>query len=137
MARTENGTRSLVLEIGGERIGIRLLWEEAPQICSTLWARLPLEGSGHLAKLCNNELMIMLPFAMARENLQAVTPGKVGWWDVRSCINIWFDDPGPNGPLGLTALFGEIQENIEGLKKLRARMWSRPGTPLRLSREAD
>jgi len=132
---TDRG-RTVVLRIGREEVLIQLLWDQAPGICSKLWESLPLETTAHLAKVCNHELIFMLPFVAERENLQPVQPGSVGWWDVRSAVNIWFDDPGPNGPLGPTALIGRVVANLEGLAREALKVWARPGLRIRLEKKS-
>lgn len=121
-------TRDLGIEIGEEKIKVKLLWEDAPNICQILWDNLPLESSATLAKICNHEFMIQLPFNAPLENIQPSIPGSVGWWPVRQNVNIWFGDLGPTGPLGPTALFGQIVDNIEGLFSVAVKTWRKPGT---------
>lgn len=133
----EEVARDIVIEIGGEKAVVRLLWEEAPNLCRMIWENLPLESDAHIAKVCNHEFMIQLPFNAPRENMKPVTPASVGWWDNRQNINIWFGDPGPNGPLGLTALFGMVKDNLEGLAKVGLATWAKPGTRVRIYRCAD
>jgi len=124
--------KKIVIEIGNEKVVVQLLWDEAPNLCSTIWDNLPIETDAHMAKVCNHEFMIQLPFNAPRENMKPVTPGSVGWWDNRQNINIWFDDPGPNGPLGLTALFGKVVCNIEGLFKEGLKVWAKPGVRVKI-----
>jgi hypothetical protein len=72
--------------------------------------------------------MVQLPFNAPLENIQPSVPGSVGWWPVRQNVNIWFGDLGPTGPLGPTALFGQIVDNIEGLFSIAVKTWRKPGT---------
>ncbi len=131
---TEAKEKKLIIHVGGERAEAKLLWDDAPNICKKLWDNLPIVASGTHAKVCNHELMFMLPFVMNRENLQPVTPGGVGFWDVRSMVNIWYDDPGPIGPLGPTALFAVVTKNLEGIGREIAKSWVKPGVPVKLER---
>jgi len=121
-------TRNLGIEIGEEKIKVKLLWEDSPNICQILWDNLPFESSATMAKICNHEFMIQLPFNAPFENSQLPVPGSVGFWPIRQCVNIWFDDPGPTGPLGFTALFGQIVDNRDGLSSVAAKTWIKPGT---------
>ncbi len=124
----------ILIQIGKEKAIAELLWDEAPNICRRIWDSLPLESEGHHAKICNHELMFMIPLTIERENLKPVTVGDVGWWDVRSLVNIWYDDPGPNGPLAPTALFGRIKSNLEGIAREAAKIWVKPGVKIRMER---
>lgn len=126
--------KKIVIQVGNEKAVATLLWDEAPTICSKIWENLPLEGSTHLAKICNHEIIFMLPLVIERENLKPVTIGDVGWWDVRSAVNIWFDDPGPAGPLGPTALFAKITDNLEGLSREAMKVWAKPGVRVKMTR---
>jgi len=126
--------RKIIIQIGNEKAIATLLWDEAPTICSRIWENLPLESTTHSAKVCNHELIFMLPLVIERENLKPVTIGDVGWWDVRSAVNIWFDDPGPAGPLGPTALFAKITDNLEGLGREAMKVWAKPGVRVKLTR---
>lgn len=126
--------KDILIQIGREKAIAELLWNEAPGICKTIWESLPLESDGHHAKLCNHEVIFMLPLMIERENLKPVTVGAVGWWDVRSAVNIWYDDPGPTGPLGPTALFARIRSNLEGIAREAAKIWVRPGVRIRMEK---
>ena len=126
--------KKIVFQVGNEKAVATLLWDEAPNICSKIWESLPLESSTHSAKVCNHELIMMLPLVIERENLKPVTVGDVGWWDVRSAVNIWFDDPGPAGPLGNTALFAKITDNLEGLAREAMKIWIKPGVRVKMTR---
>ncbi len=126
--------KKMLMEIGTEKMVVELLWDQAPNICQKIWDNLPLETDAHMAKVCNHEFMIQLPFNAPRENMQTVIPGSLGWWDSRQNVNIWFDNPGPNGPLGLTALFGKIVTNIEGMHREGKKVWAKPGTRVKFSR---
>ncbi len=127
-------TKKIVIQVGNEKAVATLLWDEAPNICSKIWENLPIESTVHSAKVCNHELIIMLPLTIERENLKPVTVGDVGWWDVRSAINIWFDDPGPNGPLGLTALFAKITDNLEGLSREGMKVWAKQAARVKITK---
>ena len=72
--------------------------------------------------------MIQLPFNAPFENSKLPVPGNVGWWPIRQCVNIWFGDSGPTGPLGFTALFGQVVDNREGLFSVAVKTWGKPGT---------
>lgn len=124
----------ILIRIGKEKAVAELLWDEAPNICQRIWDNLPLESYGHHSKLCNHEVIFMLPLMIERENLKPVTVGAVGWWDVRSAVNIWYDDPGPNGPLGPTALFARIKSNLEGIAREAAKIWVKSGVKIRMER---
>lgn len=124
--------KKIIIEIGSEKVTVQLLWDEAPNLCSNIWENLPIESDVHMAKICNHELMIQLPFNAPSENLKPVIPGSVGWWDIRQNINIWFDDPGPNGPLDFTALFGKVVDNLEGLSKEGLKVWAKPGVRVKI-----
>lgn len=126
--------KKIVIQYGNERAVATLLWDEAPTICSKIWESLPLESQATLAKVCNHEIIFMLPLVIERENLKPVTIGDVGWWDVRSAVNIWFADSGPAGPLGLTALFAKVTENLEGLARESMKVWTKPGVRVKLTR---
>ncbi len=119
--------KNIVIEIGSEKVIVKLLWDKAPNICKKIWENLPLESSATLAKICNHEFMIQLPFNASSENLQPSVPGSVGWWPIRQNVNIWFGEPGPIGPLGPTALFGEVISNLKGLFKEGINAWVKPG----------
>ena len=123
--------KDLGIEIGGEKIRVKLLWEDAPNICKILWDNLPIESTATLAKICNHEFMVQLPFNAPLENIKTVIPGSLGWWPVRQNVNIWFDDPGPTGPMGPTALFGKIIDNIEGLSSVAIKTWQKPGVRIK------
>lgn len=129
--------KQMVLEIGNEKVLVQLLWDQAPNICKKIWDNMPIETDAHMAKVCNHEFMIQLPFNCVRENIQTVVPGTLGWWDSRQNVNIWFDDPGPNGPLGLTAAFGKVIDNIEGLAREGKKVWAKPGTRVRFFRYGE
>lgn len=126
--------KKVVVEIGNEKVIVKLLWDEAPNICKKIWDNLPIETDAHMAKVCNHEFMIHLPFNAPRENMQKVVPGTLGWWDNRQNVNIWFGDPGPNGPLGLTAAFGKVIDNIEGLAREGLKVWAKAGTRVKFYR---
>jgi len=130
----EKGGRKIIIQVGTEKAEATLLWEEAPNICKKIWENLPIRSSGTHAKVCNHELIFMLPFMMERENMQKVRPGAVGWWDVRSAVNIWYDDPGPAGPLGPTALFAIVTKNLEGIAREIRKAWIKPGVMVKLER---
>jgi len=123
----EKKQEKLVIQVGSEKAEAMLLWEDAPNICRAIWEHLPIQSSGTHAKICNHELMFMLPFVVDRENLQQVKPGCVGLWDTRNMVNIWYDDPGPIGPLGPTALFAVVTKNLEGIGREIAKSWNKPG----------
>lgn len=125
--------KKLLIELGNEKAVATLLWDEAPTICSKIWENLPLESSTTMAKICNHELIFMLPLVIERENLKPVTVGDLGWWDVRSSVNLWFGDPGPAGPLGPTALFAKVTENLEGLAREAKKVWTKPGVRVKIS----
>jgi hypothetical protein len=124
----------LLITVGNETAEAELLWSDAPNICKKLWENLPIRARGTHAKVCNHELMFMLPFPMARENLQQVTPGAVGWWDAQFVVNLWYDDPGPNGPLGPTALFAVVTKNLEGIGREIKKTWIKPGIEILLEK---
>ena len=100
--------RKLLIEVGGEKATVKLLWSEAPQICQTLWDSLPLESTAHHAKLCNHEYMAQLRLEAPAENFKEVRIGDLGWWERKQTLNLWYDDPGPNGPLGPTCRFRNL-----------------------------
>ena len=130
----DSGGRRISIQVGTEKAEAKLLWDDAPNICKAIWEHLPILSSGTHAKICNHELMFMLPFVVDRENLQEVTPGCVGLWDVRNMVNLWYGDPGPIGPLGLTALFAVVTKNLEGLGREIAKCWNSPGAVVRIER---
>jgi hypothetical protein len=121
--------RKLLIEIGDERIEAELLWDKAPNFCKVLWDRMPFTGRVNMAKICSNELMIMAPFTMPAENTkEKPISGDIGWWDWRQCINLWYDDLGPLGPLGATAChFARVTKNLEGAARVGARNWAKAG----------
>jgi hypothetical protein len=126
--------RKLVIEVGGERAQVRLLWDEAPRICQALWESLPLESTAHHAKLCNHEYMAQLLLDAPAENMGPVHVGDLGWWARMQTLNLWYDDPGPNGPLGPTCRFGVVESNLAGLARVAKLVWERSGQRIRLSR---
>lgn len=119
---------NLILEFGEEVSEIELFWNAAPNICEQIWSHLPIESFVTPAKVCGNEIIFMLPFTVGRENLQIPKIGDVGWWDKRVCVNIWYGDPGPIGPLGPTALFGRVSDNLEGIARQAHKNWIDAGT---------
>lgn len=120
--------RTIVFKIGNSKILVDLLWKDAPNICRKIWENLPIEASATLAKICNHEFMIQLPFDVPLENISEAVPGSVGWWPIRQNVNIWFGELGPTGPLGPTALFGEVKANLKSLFYEGMNCWMKPGT---------
>jgi hypothetical protein len=129
--------RKLLIEVGGEKAIVELLWGEAPQICQALWDSLPLESTAHHAKLCNHEYMAQLRLEAPAENFQEVRIGDLGWWERLQTLNLWYDDPGPNGPLGPTCRFGVVESNLEGLAKVARQIWETSGQRIRLSKAKE
>lgn len=125
--------RKVLIEIEGEKAIIRLLWEEAPRICQALWESLPLESTAHHAKICNHEYMAQLLLDAPAENFGEVQVGDLGWWARMNTLNLWYDDPGPNGPLGPTCRFGVVESNLEGLARVAKLVWKGAGQRIRLS----
>ena len=96
---------------------------------------MPLESTVHHAKLCNHEFMAQLELEAPGENFAEVRVGDLGWWARMQTLNLWYDDPGPNGPLGLTCRFGVVgNTNMDGLKKAGDAVWAQAGQRIRLSR---
>lgn len=124
--------RKLFVKVAGETATVRLLWDEAPKICQALWDSLPLESTVHHAKLCNHELMVQLLLEAPAENFGEVQVGDLGWWARMQTLNLWYDDPGPNGPLGPTCRFGVVESNMEGLARAARQIWKRSGQRIRL-----
>ena len=76
--------KKIVIHLGNEKVVATLLWDEAPTICRSIWENLPLESTAHSAKICNHELIIMLPLVIEDENLKSVIIGDVGGWDAKT-----------------------------------------------------
>jgi hypothetical protein len=126
--------KKIIIEIEGEKAVARLLWDEAPNICRTLWDNLPLVSTAHHAKLCNHEYMAQLLLDAPVENMGPVHVGDLGWWARMRTLNLWYDDPGPNGPLGPTCRFAVVESNLEGLGRVARRVWERSGQRIELKR---
>ena len=123
--------RKITVKLGSETAVAILMDGDAPRCCSTFWNALPMRLPAFHAKICNHEIMAPTPIVgMERENLQVPKAGDIGWWDLRNSINIWYDDPGPSGPLGPTALIGRVTENLKGLRKEGLKLWKKQGTML-------
>jgi hypothetical protein len=131
----DGSKKTVVIQLGNERGEIELLSDQAPKFCEALWSRLPLESFTTHAKVCSHEIIFMLPFMADPENMQLPKAGDVGWWVKRSCVNLWYDDPGPLGPLGPTLLFGRVTKNLEGITRQAKEIWKKPGSKILLSRK--
>ena len=129
--------KKLLIEVGGEKAIAKLLWDDAPRICKALWDNLPLESTAHHAKLCNHEFMVQLLLEAPAENFGEVQVGDLGWWARMQTLNLWYDDPGPNGPLGPTCRFGVVESNLEGLAKVAMKIWKAPGLRFRLNKAKE
>jgi hypothetical protein len=127
--------RLVGIQLGNEIAECELLWDQAPNICNTIWSRLPLESFVTHAKICSHEIIFMLPFMMEGENMKIPKIGEVGWWGKRSCVNLWYKDPGPLGPLGPTALFGKVTNNLEGIEQEAKMVWAKAGKKIVLFRK--
>lgn len=127
--------KTVLIQLGSETAEIELLWDKAPGICEALWSRLPLESFVTPAKVCSSEIIFMLPFMAEGENMQWPKTGDVGWWVKRASINIWYDDAGPLGPLGPTALFGKVTKNLKGIEREGKKVWAKPGAKIVLTRK--
>lgn len=125
----------ILFEIGSEKAVAELLRDRAPKLCKAIWDRLPIETTCHPAKVCNHELMIAVPFLVECEHhVMDIEPGDVGWWDERASINIWFDEPGPLGPLGPTTKFARIVRGLEAMRQVYETTWRKPGTRVTITR---
>jgi len=125
----------VVIQLGKETAEFELLWDKAPNICEALWSRLPLESFVTPAKVCSSEIIFMLPFMVEGENMVWPKTGDVGWWVKRASVNIWYNDAGPLGPLGPTALFGKVTKNLEGIEREAKNIWAKPGAKIVLSKK--
>jgi hypothetical protein len=126
--------RAVTIQLGSESAEFELLWDKAPSICEALWSRLPIESFVTPAKICSSEIIFMLPYVAEGENIGWPKVGDVAWWVRRSSINIWYNDPGPLGPLAPTAIFGRVTNNLEGIEREARKIWAKPGTKILLSR---
>ena len=132
----DDNERKIAIKIGNEKIIVKLFWNEAPNLCNAIWSKLPIETHAHLAKICNHEIMMQLPFCAPKENLKPPTPGDVGWWDERQSIYIFFDKLGPQGPLSpKVVVFGHVVSNLEGLAIEGMKIWTKAGVRTRLFKE--
>jgi hypothetical protein len=131
----EKENRTIIIQLGDETWEVELLWDKAPNICKAIWSCLPQESFATGSKVCSNEIMFMLPLVMEGENMEWPRIGDVGWFTKRSQINIWYNDPGPLGPLGRTALFGRVTKNLKGIEKEADRIWTKPGAKIRITKK--
>jgi hypothetical protein len=127
----------VVIQLGKETVEVELLWAKAPGICEALWSRLPIESFVTPAKVCSSEIIFMLPFMAEGENMVYPQTGDVGWWVKRQSVNIWYNDAGPLGPLGPTALFGRVTKNLEGIEREAKNIWAKPGAKIVLSKKTS
>jgi hypothetical protein len=119
--------RKMLITVGNETAEAEMLWDDAPNICQKIWGNLPIQARGSHSKVCSHELIAMLPFAIDGENFQQARAGTIGWFDQRFTVNLWYGDPGPNGPLGPTAAFAFITKNLDGIGREIKKSWIKPG----------
>jgi hypothetical protein len=127
--------KTVVIQLGNEAVEFELFSDKAPNICEAIWSRLPLESFVTPAKVCSSEIIFMLPFVVEGENMEWPKIGDIGWWAKRSSVNIWYNDAGPLGPLGPTALFGRVTKNLGGIEREAQITWANPGMRIFLSKK--
>jgi|SRR5215471_11285395 len=89
----------LTFVVSGESVLAELLWEDAPETCEQIWARLPVESQAIHGMYSGAEVFTMLedPPAAAENLLQLPLPGEL----------LYFYDEG-RGAVGARKPVGEI-----------------------------
>jgi hypothetical protein len=108
---------------------IDLLTAEAPETVKGLLEMLPLDTVITHAKFAGEEMILMLPRLLERENMvSSVARGDVCYYPDRQTICIFYGDIVPFGAAGL---FGRVSKD-DGLLKSGGDIWRRP-QPARIS----
>jgi hypothetical protein len=124
-------SRKISIQLGDEKAIAVLLDDKAPETCEAIWNTLPYETEAHHSRICNHEIIFAMPVVVDMENPVLPVVGDVGYWCVRQCVNLWYDEM---KPLGKTALFAKITENLEGFRKEAIKVWQHPGGKIKLDK---
>jgi hypothetical protein len=104
----------------GEVIEAELLEREAPTICATLQAILPVDGTMVHAKFAGEETIVMVPFFAEQENPKLnVVAGDIGYYPGRQTICLFY---GETKPFGEVSYFARVRSNLEGLARCGRRL---------------
>jgi hypothetical protein len=119
------------LTIGKEEIYARLLVEDAPKTIKILEAELPVESRVRRAKICDNELMLPVPFNIDElENPVHSEPGHVAFFNTRQVVCIWYKEM---VPVGSCNLFAKIEaEDMPKLVAEAEKIWENEGGLVKL-----
>jgi hypothetical protein len=124
--------RRIKIQVGDEVAIAELVEDKAPNTCAYIWSQLPIEGRATSAKICDNELMLLVPFTIEeKENPKIPEPGDLGFWATRPQIDIWFDKTTPLGP---TNHWATIVENLDGLARAGRLTWHRQGMRMHIDK---
>jgi hypothetical protein len=114
----------------GEVIEAELLEREAPTICATLQAILPVDGTMVHAKFAGEETIVMVPFFAEQENPKLnVVAGDIGYYPGRQTICLFY---GETQPFGEVSYFARVRTNLEGLARCGRRLLEVGHLPVRL-----
>jgi hypothetical protein len=114
----------------GEVIEAELLEREAPTICATLQAILPVDGTMVHAKFAGEETIVMVPFFAEQENPKLnVVAGDIGYYPGRQTICLFY---GETQPFGEVSYFARVRTNLEGLAHCGRRLLEVGHLPVRL-----
>lgn len=114
-----------ILEITIDDVLVRaeLLVEEAPVTCENIKSFSPIQGLLNHAKICDNEVFVMVPFYQDKtENMKIPEIGELGYWVARQTICIWFDKTVPLGPSNIFARI--LPEDIKRFAEVGRRVWT-------------
>ena len=127
-----SSNKNIVLVFENTQVTARLLWEEAPKTCSSIWDSLPLEGTVNHARLAGDELMFPTRIYIDPEHQsKAQNTGNIAYWPDRMSICIFY---GSTGGVGLTNVFAEITGDIEELKAIGDKIWKKQGKSMCIER---
>src|SRR5579862_1858714 len=124
-------SRTIEIELAGERIPVALLTEEAPKTCEAILQALPLQGTANHARLAGDEIMFPVRTFVPPENQsKAQQVGNVAYWPDRMIVCIFYGETEGVGP---TNVFGRVSGNFEGLARAGDAVWKKQGAVMRIT----
>lgn len=129
-------SKKVLIEIGSAKATATLFDKQAPKICRLLWDALPFEGPANHAKTSGGEIEFMVPIFvdLPPENLMINEPGCIGFWNLRSCICVFYDKLMPPVTSYPIPIWAKVTENLEAIQAEGRKLWVKQGKSMKIRR---
>lgn len=125
--------KKMKLTMGDYVVYARLHEDKVPKHIAVMEKELPAAGLVRHAKICDNEWMLPMPFAIdvdEPENHVRPVPGDIGYNRMGQFFCSWY---APMEPLGWTNLIASVEEkDLDEYARQMKHIWKNPGATIRV-----